>query len=47
MKIVRYSRNIKLPKKSRYIALGVFDGVHLGHRKLIKLTVNKAKKIRG
>lgn len=47
MKIVRYSRNIKLPKKSRYIALGVFDGVHLGHRKLIKLTVNKAKKNKG
>ncbi|PIU24847.1 MAG: riboflavin biosynthesis protein RibF, partial [Candidatus Infernicultor aquiphilus] len=39
--------NIKLPKKSRYIALGVFDGVHLGHRKLIKLTVNKAKKNKG
>jgi riboflavin kinase/FMN adenylyltransferase len=47
MKIVRYSRNIKLPKKSRYIALGVFDGVHLGHRKLIKLTVDKAKKNKG
>jgi len=47
MKIVRYSRNIKLPKKSRYIALGVFDGVHLGHQKLIKLTVNKAKKNKG
>jgi riboflavin kinase/FMN adenylyltransferase len=47
MKIVRYSRNIKLPKKSRYIALGVFDGVHLGHRNLIKLTVNKAKKNKG
>jgi riboflavin kinase/FMN adenylyltransferase len=47
MKIVRYSRNIKLPKKSHYIALGVFDGVHLGHRKLIKLTVNKAKKNKG
>lgn len=47
MKIVRYSRNIKLLKKSHYIALGVFDGVHLGHRKLIKLTVNKAKKNKG
>lgn len=47
MKIIRYSRNIKLPKKDRYIALGVFDGVHLGHRKLIKLTVNEAKKNKG
>lgn len=44
MEIIRYSKNIILPKKSRYIALGVFDGVHLGHQKLIKLTVDKAKK---
>ncbi|MBA3062457.1 MAG: bifunctional riboflavin kinase/FAD synthetase [Atribacteria sp.] len=44
MEIIRYSKNIILPKKKRYIALGVFDGVHLGHQKLIKLTVDKAKK---
>ena len=44
MEIIRYSKNIVLPKKDRYIALGVFDGVHLGHQKLIKLTVDKAKK---
>jgi len=44
MKVIRYSKNIILPKKNRYIALGVFDGVHLGHQKLIKLTVDKAKK---
>jgi len=44
MKIIRYSKNIILPNKKRYIALGVFDGVHLGHQKLIKLTVDKAKK---
>ncbi|TFB08222.1 bifunctional riboflavin kinase/FAD synthetase [Candidatus Atribacteria bacterium MT.SAG.1] len=44
MEIIRYSKNIILPKKSRFIALGVFDGVHLGHQKLIKLTVDKAKK---
>ena len=44
MKVIRYSKNIILPKKKRYIALGVFDGVHLGHQKLIKLTVDKAKK---
>ena len=44
MKIIRYLKNIILPKKKRYIALGVFDGVHLGHQKLIKLTVDKAKK---
>lgn len=44
MEIIRYSKNIILPEKKRYIALGVFDGVHLGHQKLIKLTVDKAKK---
>jgi len=44
MKIIKYSNNIILPKKKRYIALGVFDGVHLGHQKLIKLTTDKAKK---
>ena len=44
MKIIRYSKNIILPKKKRYIALGVFDGVHLGHQKLIKLTSDNAKK---
>lgn len=44
MKIIRYSKNIILPEKKRYIALGVFDGVHLGHQKLIKLAVDKARK---
>ncbi|GAI76362.1 unnamed protein product, partial [marine sediment metagenome] len=44
MEIIRYSKNIILPNKKCYIALGVFDGVHLGHQKLIKLTVDKAKK---
>jgi riboflavin kinase/FMN adenylyltransferase len=44
MELIRYSKNIILPKKKRYIALGVFDGVHLGHQKLITLTVDKARK---
>lgn len=44
MEIIRYSKNIILPNKKRYIALGVFDGVHLGHQKLIKLTVDEARK---
>jgi len=44
MEIIRYSKNIILPNKKYYIALGVFDGVHLGHQKLVKLTVDKARK---
>ena len=44
MEVIRYSKKIILPNKKRYIALGVFDGVHLGHQKLIKQTVDKAKK---
>ena len=44
MEIIRYSKNIILPNKKYYIALGVFDGVHLGHQKLIRLTVDKARK---
>ena len=44
MEIIRYSKNIILPNKKRYIALGVFDGVHLGHQKLIKETVDKSRK---
>jgi len=44
MEVIRYSKKIILPNKKRYIALGVFDGVHLGHQKLIKQTVDRAKK---
>src|SRR5665648_697043 len=44
MEVISYSKNIILPNKKRYIALGVFDGIHLGHQKLIKQTVDKAKK---
>jgi len=47
MEVIRYSKNIILSNKKRYIALGVFDGIHLGHQKLIKQTVDKAKKNNG
>ena len=47
MKIIKYKKNLILPNNNRYIALGVFDGVHLGHQKLIKSTVSKAKDNKG
>ena len=43
MRIIRNINDIQLSNKKRYIALGVFDGIHLGHRKLIESAVNRAK----
>jgi riboflavin kinase / FMN adenylyltransferase len=39
----------QLPKKipNPVAAIGIFDGIHVGHQALIKQTVNRAKKIKG
>lgn len=42
MKILKDNFNIKL-KTTTYIALGSFDGLHLGHMKLIDTVIQKAK----
>ena len=47
MKIIRDIKDINFIEKNRYVALGVFDGIHLGHRDLIESAVNKAKKNNG
>ncbi|MFC1571062.1 bifunctional riboflavin kinase/FAD synthetase [Candidatus Margulisiibacteriota bacterium] len=44
MKIIRHPRKKKL--KGCVVALGTFDGVHLGHQKVIKAAVQYAKKIK-
>ena len=39
-------RNTKIEKnKGIALALGYFDGMHLGHRKLISTLVSEAKKM--
>lgn len=40
------SRSFK-PPRNPVVTMGVFDGVHLGHRELFKRTLERAKKIRG
>ncbi len=44
MQVYRYNKDLfSVPKKNRAIALGFFDGVHIGHRKILELTLGASK----
>ncbi len=45
MKIHKEYKDIRL--KTPVVTLGIFDGVHLGHRKLINHLVSRAEEVRG
>ncbi|MDD5130106.1 MAG: riboflavin biosynthesis protein RibF [Candidatus Omnitrophica bacterium] len=46
MKIIYGVKQIKKLRRP-VVALGVFDGLHLGHRNILRATVKKAKRIKG
>jgi len=45
MKQIRYGKIKKFDDKKRILAIGNFDGVHLGHQTIIKYCVQNAKKL--
>lgn len=47
MEIINDIFNIKKILKDTYIAIGTFDGIHLGHKKLIDSTIKEARENNG
>jgi riboflavin kinase/FMN adenylyltransferase len=45
MKIIRNFTDLPLEDKGAVVALGNFDGVHLGHREVIRRAANQAKRL--
>ena len=45
MKVIYEVGKVDKTFKESVLAIGVFDGLHIGHQKLIKAAVRRAKKI--
>ena len=47
MKVIYGISKVKRRIRNAVLAIGVFDGLHLGHQKLIRTAIKRAKKIHG